>query len=105
LKKGQGFVIYRSMQARQRTILVFLYVFSWLFLCSADRSFAFNSRNTDSLRRSLLANQPDTSRIKTLLALSSAYEADSLAKSFYYASEALFLSEKKNGKRVSVLQN
>jgi two-component sensor histidine kinase len=83
------------MQAKQKTILVFLYVFGWLFFCSAEHSFAFDARKADSLRHSLLAQQPDTNRIKTLLKLSYEYGTDSPARSFYYASEALFLSEKK----------
>ena len=72
-----------------------MYVFSWLLLGVAERSVALGSRNVDSLRRALLTGQPDTSRIKILLQLSSAVEADSIAGSFYYANEALFLSEKK----------
>jgi two-component sensor histidine kinase len=83
-----------SMQAREGTIWVFLYVFSWLLFSPTGPAFAFDNRRTDSLHRELRSPQPDTNRIKTLLRLSSAYEPDSVAKSFYYANEALFLSEK-----------
>jgi two-component sensor histidine kinase len=86
------------MQPRLRIILVFLPLVSWL-LCLSERSLAFDSRVSDSLHRSLAVKQQDTNRIKTLLRLSILYEADSPAKSFYYASEALFLSEKKTWRK------
>ncbi len=95
LKRAQGFVIYRAMQARRKTISLFLQGLTCVLLCLAQQSSAFDIRKADSLHHSLLTEQNDTNRIKTLLNLSSAYEADSPARSFYYASEALFLSEKK----------
>lgn len=82
------------MPGRRIPIFVFLLTLGWLLASPAGRSFAFDSRKADSLYRSLSRPQTDTQRIKLLLALSHTYESDSPARSFYYASEALFLSER-----------
>lgn len=83
------------MQARHRTISILLHGLTWLLLCLAERSFAFDARKADSLHNSLRTRLPDTDRVNTLLELSAVYVADSPARSFYYANEALFLSERK----------
>jgi len=67
-----------------------------LCLLYAPAASAQSTKHIDSLQHRLAAAKEDTARIQLMLALASAYKPDVVTKQFYYANEALNLSDKLN---------